>query len=375
MVINKNPFVTSGYISPEFFCDREEESERLIQEISGNNLALISTRRMGKTGLIQHCFQQDEIVHDYYTFFVDIYATKSLRDFVFSLSKVIFESLKPKGKKAIEKFWYYMKSLHAGVSFDISGNPSLTFGLGDIQEANATLEEIFEYLEKADKPCIVAFDEFQQVAGYAEKNVEAILRTYIQHCNNARFIFAGSQRHTMGNIFQSPARPFYQSVSMMHLDSIPLGKYTAFAEYHFGRGNRVILPEVVTFIYNQFEGITWYMQKMLHVLYNMTPVKGVCSMGMVDEALKSVIESYRYTYSEILFRLPEKQKELLIAITKEGKATEITSGSFVKKYKLHSPSSVQAALKGLLEKDYVPREQDVYQVYDRFLAIWLKENY
>ena len=91
MVINKNPFVTSGYISPEFFCDREEESERLIQEISGNNLALISTRRMGKTGLIQHCFQQDGIVHDYYTFFVDIYATKSLRDFVFSLSKVIFE--------------------------------------------------------------------------------------------------------------------------------------------------------------------------------------------------------------------------------------------------------------------------------------------
>lgn len=236
MVINKNPFVTSGYISPEFFCDREEESERLIQEISGNNLALISTRRMGKTGLIQHCFQQDEIVHDYYTFFVDIYATKSLRDFVFSLSKVIFESLKPKGKKAIEKFWYYMKSLHAGVSFDISGNPSLTFGLGDIQEANATLEEIFEYLEKADKPCIVAFDEFQQVAGYAEKNVEAILRTYIQHCNNARFIFAGSQRHTMGNIFQSPARPFYQSVSMMHLDSIPLGKYTAFESIILGEG-------------------------------------------------------------------------------------------------------------------------------------------
>ena len=70
----------------------------------------------------------------------------------------------------------------------------------------------------------------------------------------------------------------------------------------------MILPEVVTFIYNQFEGITWYVQKMLHVLYNMTPLKGVCSMGMVDEALKSVIESYRYTYSEILFRLRKSKK-------------------------------------------------------------------
>lgn len=87
-----------------------------------------------------------------------------------------------------------------------------------------------------------------------QKKCGGYFATYIQHCNNARFIFAGSQRHTMGNIFQSPARPFYQSVSMMHLDSIPLGKYTAFAEYHFGRGNRVILPEVVTFIYKSVRG-------------------------------------------------------------------------------------------------------------------------
>lgn len=375
MIINKNPFVISGYVSPEFFCDREEESLRLIQEVSGANVALISTRRMGKTGLIQHCFRQEEIERGYYTFFVDIYATKSLRDFVFSLSKVIFETLKPKGKKAVERFWYFVKSLHAGVSFDVSGNPSLTFGLGDIQEARVTLDEIFAYLEKADRPCIVAFDEFQQIEGYAEGNVEAVLRTYIQRCNNARFIFAGSQRHTMGNMFQSPSRPFYQSVSMMHLDRIPLDKYTAFAEYHFLKGKKELEADVVGYIYERFEGITWYVQKMLHVLYNMTPVEGVCTLNMVEVALKSILESYRYTYSEILFRLPEKQKELLIAITKEGKATEITSGSFVKKYKLSSPSSVQAALKGLLEKDFVTREQNVYQVYDRFLGIWLRENY
>ena len=48
--------------------------------------------------------------------------------------------------------------------------------------------------------------------------------------------------------------------------------------------------------------------------------------------------------------MPEKQKELLIAITKEGKASAITSGAFIKKYRLPSSSSVQSALKGLLEK-------------------------
>ena len=45
----KNPFITSGYESAEYFCDREQESENLIREvINGNNLALISTRRMGR---------------------------------------------------------------------------------------------------------------------------------------------------------------------------------------------------------------------------------------------------------------------------------------------------------------------------------------
>ena len=74
-------------------------------------------------------------------------------------------------------------------------------------------------------------------------------------------------------------------------------------------------------------------------------------------------------------RLPERQKQLLIAINKEGEARAVTSGGFVKKNSLPSPSSVQAALKGLLEKDFITHEQGVYRIYDRFFGIWLEENY
>lgn len=275
MTIIRNPFITSGYVSSDYFCDREKESETLIREVSnGNNLALISTRRMGKTGLIQHCFRERKIRKDYYTFFIDIYATKSLRDFVFALSKEILEELKPSGKKALQLFWKSVKSLHTSVSFDINGTPSLSLGLGDIQAPATTLDEIFHYLNHADKPCLVAIDEFQQIAGYAEDNVEATLRTYVQHCSNAHFIFAGSQRHIMGNMFLTPSRPFYQSVSMMHLESIPLAKYTAFAQLHFAQAGKSITDETVETIYRRFDGITWYMQKVLHTLYDMTPAQG-----------------------------------------------------------------------------------------------------
>lgn len=69
--------------------------------------------------------------------------------------------------------------------------------------------------------------------------------------------------------------------------------------------------------------------------------------------------------------MTEKQKELLIALAKEGKIRVVTSGKFVRNYRLPSPSSVQAALRGLPEKDFITQGQGVYQVYDRFFGIWL----
>jgi hypothetical protein len=372
----KNPFITAGYISPAYFCNRKAESKLLLSEVNnGNNLALISTRRMGKTGLIQHCFQSPEIKKNYYTFFVDIYAGRSLRDFTFLLSKAILETLKPYGTTVFQQFWNSVKSLQPGISFDITGSPSFHLGLGDIRQPEATLDEIFKYLSMAEKPCLIAIDEFQQIASYQEKNVEALLRSFIQQCPNAHFIFAGSQQHIMGNLFLSAARPFYQSVSMMHLQSIALPDYISFAQSHFETNGKSITSDTIEIIYQRFEGITWYMQKMLNVLYSMTPKGNVCNQNVTKEALQTIIDSFRYTYSETLFRLPEKQKELLIAIVKEGNAQALTSGAFVKKYKLTSGSSVQAALKGLLEKDFVTKESGIYKIYDKFLGIWLLENY
>ena len=78
-----NPFVTKGYAGPEYFCDRIEETKQLVElTTNDNNMALISPRRVGKTDLIHHCFNQQEIKNKYYTFHIDIYATNSIRDFV-----------------------------------------------------------------------------------------------------------------------------------------------------------------------------------------------------------------------------------------------------------------------------------------------------
>ena len=165
-----NPFIISGYEGPEYFCDRVEETKQLYAEvINGNNVALIATRRMGKSGLIHHCFQLEEIKKEFYTFFVDIYDTRSLAELVIKLSREIVERLKPYGIHALQRFWDCVRSIQTGITFSPSGEVSFNVQLGDIHVSTNTLDEIFHYLSGADKPCLIAIDEFQQIASYPEK--------------------------------------------------------------------------------------------------------------------------------------------------------------------------------------------------------------
>lgn len=230
-----NPFVTTGYAGEEYFCDRKKETAALIKLLTnGNNLTLISQRRIGKTDLIYHSFNQSEIRANYYTFIVDIYSTHSLAEFVDALGQAIFAELKPLGRKVWKRFYNALKSVQQQITFDINGNPIWGIGLGAYTSPSITLDEIFSYLNKADKPCLIAIDEFQKIAEYGGKqNVKALLRTHIQRCNNAKFIFSGSKRHLMTEIFMSPSRPFYQSAMIIGLNPIPQDKYASFASNFF----------------------------------------------------------------------------------------------------------------------------------------------
>jgi AAA+ ATPase superfamily predicted ATPase len=373
----KNPFIVGGYVSAEYFCDREAESAELTGSLlNRRNTVVVSPRRMGKTGLIEHCFHQKEIQKEYYTFFVDIYATGSLKELVFILGKHIFNMLKPRGKKFVEQFFATISSLRPAFKLDtVTGQPVFDIGIGDIRQPLLSLEEIFVYLESADKPCIVAIDEFQQIAKYPEKNIEAILRTHIQKCKNTVFVFSGSQRHMMQNIFFSASRPFYQSASFLDIDPIKIEPYRKFVHKHFGKAGKKIRDECITRIYNLLEGHTWYMQTILNRIYEQLDRGEEMSVAGADHILQITVESNKTVYQSMVSMLPERQKEVLFAIAKEGKAAEITSAAFIKKHGLHSPSSVQSAVKQLLDKEFVTKEDTVYQIYDRFFGLWLSNVY
>lgn len=88
-----------------------------------------------------------------------------------------------------------------------------------------------------------------------------------------------------------------------------------------------------------------------------------------------MIASNDTIFRGILSNIPEKQKELLYAIAKEGEAEHITSAEFIKRHSLTSASSVQSASKKLLEKDLITEVNKVYSVTDRLLAMWIRKLY
>ena len=370
-----NPFVTNGYAGSEFFCDRVAETDDLRALLRNeNNIALISPRRLGKTELINHVFDCDELRCNYHCFLVDIYASRSLNDLVNLLGKAVVDALKPKGRATWEKFLSAVSSLRPEISFDINGLPSWSVGLGEIRNPAATLDEIFTYLQNADKPCIVAIDEFQQITRYPESTVEATIRTYVQKTTNAHFIFSGSQRHLMNGMFTSPSRPFYQSVTIINLQPIPLDKYTEFAVEKFRQNGRELSPDVLSTLYGRFDGVTSYIHRVLNILYSRTEVGGRCTADMIEDAVDFIVRLSSDSYESLLYQMPIKQRDLLLAIASEGKASQIKGGRFVRKYSLPSASSVSSALNGLLDKDFLTEDKGEYTLYDKFFVAWLEKK-
>lgn len=372
-----NPFVVGKYISDKYFCDREKETDFLIKQIeNGRNVALISPRRLGKTGLILHCFNQDRIKNNYHTFFIDIYATNSMAEFVYLLGKAVYDKLKPQQTIWKEKFFQTIKSLRAGFKLDpITGEPAFDIGFGDIQTPQTTIDEIFEYLEESDKPCVIAIDEFQQIGNYKENNVEAMLRTKIQQCKKTSFVFSGSKRHLMNNMFNSPSKPFYQSVITIGLSPIPYDTYSDFVNNLFEENGRHIDKEVTKRVYNKFSGYTWFMQIMMNELYALTSEHGICSVEMLDTAWQNIISAQEGSYKDILSNMPQKQKMVLQAIAKENTAQNITSSAFIKKYNLPSASSIQSATRALLKNDIITQDGNSYRIYDYFFSEWFANIY
>jgi len=373
-----NPFITNGYFGKEYFCDRESEL-KILQKIHNNdsNYLLISRRKLGKTALIERFFDEIRTQEEVICIFIDLFATQNIHDFVLQFTSGVYAVLKPH-KPLLKQFITFLQSLRVSISYDsLSGLPEFRLQFAQHQPVENTLLGLMNFLENQNRKVIVAFDEFQQIAEYPEKNIEAHLRTLIQKMHHVQFIFSGSDQRIITELFFNQKRPFYNSTVNIVLDKIAPNKYLQFIDFHFSKYNRQIEKEALEFIFEWTQTHTYYVQYVCKNCFDLR--KKSINKEDVQAVCKDILTQNETIYQQFRKLLTDRQWKLLIAIAKEEKLQKPTASNFLQKYNLGSASSVKIAIQSLLDKRLIISmffdDEEVYLVDDLFLLRYLQYKY
>ena len=372
----KNPFVIKSYESRDLFCDREAELELMLRNcLNGTDMTLISQRRMGKTGLLLRLFDEIADTHpELQTIYLDIFSSRNIDDFIKLLAEATMKSFKPKTSIG-DKLMTFIKSMKPQLTFDnITGEPQLQIAYQTAHEKEYTLRGLLEFLDAQGVHIIIAIDEFQQIREYPEQNMEALLRTYIQQTHNLTFIYCGSKKHLMADIFTNEKKPFYSSTAFVTLGKIDEKPYSDFIRRLFSEKDRTITDEAIQFILDWTRRHTYYTQQLCHTVF----ANGDATVGLneVKVACDQLMQQGEAVYLQYRQMLTIKQWSYLIAVAKEGSVSQITSAHFLGKHKIGSASASQRLADALCEKgllnDEINLDGTSYSVNDVFLSHWME---
>lgn len=298
--------------------------------------------------------------------------TRNLTEFAKVLAKEVLGKLDSNPIRILKKASKFFSTFWPQISYDTTtGEVKLEVAIYSEKDAVNTIDEIFEYLtiKCKNKNIVIAIDEFQQILKYPEKNVEAILRSRIQHMINVNFIFSGSMKHLILAMFTHANRPFYQSTEFMHLEKINPSDYIQFIKNFFISTGKSILEEDIKYIIEWSKSHTYYVQYICNKLYAMKT--GKITRHIIDKLLIEILRDNENAYYQYRNTLTIQQWNVLYAIGKNNGVKMPTSNGFIKKYNLNTPSTVKSCINALIDKEFLYHENDKYYVYDVFFEKWL----
>lgn len=373
-----NPFLLKGYVSNELFCDRQKEVDQLFANVkNGIDTTLISARRMGKTGLIFRFFDHLREQGDVKSIYVDIFSSRNLSEFIKLMAEAILMGF-PEKSPIGTQFLNFIKGFRPLIGYDpLTGQPQIQINYQSDQEKEYTLQGLFSFLENQGEQIVIAIDEFQQISDYPEKNIEALLRTYTQNLTNIRFIFCGSRKAMMINLFSNVKRPFFASTQYLSLEKIDKDIYSLFIRNKFSESGIEISDEALTMVLNWSLTHTFYTQSLCNMLYYMADKQ--ITIDTVKQACVELLKRNEPVFYQYRQLLTAAQWNFLIAIAKEGEVKQLTAQKFISQYAIGTPANARRLSRSLLDKELLLelqyKKETFYRVYDVFLSRWLENEY
>lgn len=371
-----NPFIFGEEVGGENFCNRQDEINELVTEIqSFQNILIYSPRRFGKTSLIKEVFKRLK-QKKFLTLYIDLYPVIAEEDFIRISLKAVSPVVSGSGKNMIKHLKETFKQISSLLFLTLSedGTPQLGINLSK-SEILPAIDDLFNglyaFVEKKKKPTVVVFDEFQQLGELEDGRVEKILRGIIQRHRNLSYVFMGSKKHLIYDMFNNPARPFYKSTRHFPLDTIARGEFKRFIRSKFLKSGFSLEKGVAAAIVNKAESHPYYTQMLAHVVWQLTGTSRAANLQDVDIALEKIMEREKAAFNTLWDSLTLKQRRLLLAICLKKDEDKLFSTDFISRHGLGSGSTVQRGIKSLIEKSIIDKEYDRLVVNDVFLKHWL----
>ncbi len=371
-----NPFPIAQYKGPKDFCDRNTELSTLLEAFDNQRPCLLhAIRRIGKTGLIHHFQHHLNKKRDVITIYFDILDTQSDGQFVNKMIQACISAIEVKQDGFIERLTKYFSRLKPTLSFDpYTGAPEIELDIRTHKDVQVSLSTLAEMLGQLKIPIQISIDEFQQIANYENTLIDASIRSYFHKMPNVHFLFSGSQRSLLIELFNNSKKAMFGSVQQVTITHIEPSIYHSFIKKKFSQRKVQISDEAIGEILEWTNIHTFYTQYFCNKLYahgykKITEKEVAFTKSLILKEQETTFLSYRNLLSSI-------QWKLLQGIANEGFIEAITS-SFLQQYGL-AESSARQSLKSLLDKEmiYEEMQEDAtrYYVYDQFLSRWLSQS-
>lgn len=363
----KNPFKYGIVVTGDDFVNRERELGELKRDLlSGKSVILYSQRQMGKSSLLAELFGR--LGKEAMRFRIDMYGIGSREALAEELIRGTVTSAYTtleKMRRAVARFLRTLK-VNIVLTSDGSINFEITRGV-----ALRELSEAFDFPEKVarkkKKPMVVAFDEFQEIGLLDGIELEKLMRSKFQYHKHVAYVFAGSKRHLLQEIFSEEGRAFYKFGKPMSLGMIAGEELAPFISKKFKRSGGRISEDAVGRILDITGGHPYFTQQLCYELWFIS--RDVKSASLVDGAVERVLAHQGVSYLKTWDSLPQLQRNLLVGLARE-ESPSIYSAGFVERYQLKTQSHVKRAFELLERKGII----EGGKVVDVFFREWLKKR-
>ncbi|MDR3308676.1 MAG: ATP-binding protein [Tannerella sp.] len=369
-----NPFSYGTVVRDSCFFDREKECDRIVNTLSGgNNLVLYAPRRFGKTSLV---FKAMESLNKagFTCVYFDFMQVYSVESFVRLYSKTLSKHQK-NIRKFARLFSSLVSSLRPVITIGNDGTPEFS-----IDFANETVDETLvsdllalpEKMATKEKRILIFFDEFQEVEKLKSINFEAILRSKIQQQQYVNYLFLGSKTHLIKEMFSDRNRPFYNAASQMTLGYLPEKDTVNYIQTKFSSFGITINEATVKYMATVTKRIPHYIQLLAAEIWQYVITdKKIVTKAIVDLCVQQIIALKNDYYMELFDRQSKTKKSLLVALARSGKS--IYSSDYIRSNTLPSASTLQRAVKELVNVGIIDKMKDEYFITDPFFQLFLLE--